>query len=131
MQALKGYDDGIQHSELLGSGVLTTVRYSNNYRTRRFVNWMLPSSSEGRETHSLLDSLENPRSKFEVDFATDGQSGSQSWCRAVLWGPWPDSKVPYFYPTGTRHLVFLRSVRRLLVTASVVPSSLILVTLMR
>jgi hypothetical protein len=31
----------------------------------------------------------------------------------------------------TSHLVFLRSVRRLLVAASVVPSSLILVTLMK
>jgi hypothetical protein len=31
----------------------------------------------------------------------------------------------------TPHLIFLRSVRRLLVTASVVPSSLILVTMMK
>jgi hypothetical protein len=25
-----------------------------------------------------------------VEFATDGQSASLSWCLAVLWGPWPD-----------------------------------------
>jgi hypothetical protein len=25
-----------------------------------------------------------------VIFATDSQSASTSWCRTVLWGPWPD-----------------------------------------
>jgi hypothetical protein len=37
----------------------------------------------------------------------------------------------YFFVQVTPHLVFLRSVRRLLVAASVVPSSPILVTLMK
>jgi hypothetical protein len=36
-----------------------------------------------------------------------------------------------FHSSFLSHLVFLRSVRRLLVTASVVPSSLILVTLLK
>jgi hypothetical protein len=30
--------------------------------------------------------------QVKADFATDGQSASSSWCRASLWGPWPDFK---------------------------------------
>jgi hypothetical protein len=42
-----------------------------------------------------------------------------------------DGRIAQFHSSFLSHLVFLRSVRRLLVTASVVPSSPILVTLMK
>jgi hypothetical protein len=47
---------------------------------------------------------------------------------AVFWDVAPCGSCKALVPS---HLVFLRSVRRLLVTASVVPSSPILVTLMK
>jgi hypothetical protein len=40
-----------------------------------------------------------------VEFATDGQSASMSWCRAALWGPWPDftcSLVWHVLPSSCR-----------------------------
>jgi hypothetical protein len=40
-----------------------------------------------------------------VEFATDGQSASTSWCRAALWGPWPDfiySLVWHVLPSSCR-----------------------------
>jgi hypothetical protein len=53
-------------------------------------------------------------------------------CRPVL-GKYDHSSLhsqPEFHTSFLSHLIFLRSVRRLLVTANVVPSSPILVTLM-
>jgi hypothetical protein len=59
--------------------------------------------------------------------------------RFVLWPFTTHATIPFpfcilnseFYSSFLSHLVFLRSVHRLLVTASVVPSSLIHVTLMK
>jgi hypothetical protein len=52
----------------------------------------LPSKSWlDHEAFHLLPS--NARSGVEwsgVEFATDGQSASTSWCWAALWDPWPD-----------------------------------------
>jgi hypothetical protein len=39
-QILKGSDDGVQHSELLGFWTLSIVWYSRKWKTRRFGNWI-------------------------------------------------------------------------------------------
>jgi hypothetical protein len=35
----------------------------------------------------------NVEAEVEVDFATDGQPTISSWCRALLWDPWPGFKL--------------------------------------
>jgi hypothetical protein len=61
-------------------------------RTR---NWMFSLSGERKEISPLLGPLDRANHnhwtahvEIEVDFATDGQSASSSWCRAPLWGPY-------------------------------------------
>jgi hypothetical protein len=45
--------------ELLGFWTLPIVRYSRNYKTQRFGNWMFPSSREGEgKTPTQLGPLE-------------------------------------------------------------------------
>jgi hypothetical protein len=45
-----------------------------------------------------------PEVEVEVDFATDGESASSSWCRAPLWCSWPDFNFlifdNYFHRVG-------------------------------
>jgi hypothetical protein len=45
-------------SELLGSLIFSIVQNSKYYKTRRFGNWMFPSSDEGREIPTPLGPLE-------------------------------------------------------------------------
>jgi hypothetical protein len=56
---LKGYDDSLSHSELLGFWTFSIVQYSRNYKTRRFGNWICFWPQvwvEGRTTQlGLLD----------------------------------------------------------------------------
>jgi hypothetical protein len=53
--------------------------------------------------HSERRSLNKPNltavgSRSRSHFTTDGQSVNMFWCRAPLWGPWPDFTFYFFLP---------------------------------
>jgi hypothetical protein len=50
--------NGAEHSELLGFSILSIVRYSKNYRTQCFGNWICFLPQIRRKTSTLLSSLE-------------------------------------------------------------------------
>jgi hypothetical protein len=50
-----------------------------------------------------------------VDVVTDGQSAYPSWCRAPLWGPWPDFSISF----PCRTVAFLRLLRLAGITVEV------------
>jgi hypothetical protein len=73
---LKGSDDGVYHSELLGFFFWTSsiVRYSRNQKTERFGNcYMFPSPGERRKTPTQLGPLERPNLNLVSRIPDDGQ----------------------------------------------------------
>jgi hypothetical protein len=58
-----------------------------------FCRLLLLSELRRRHSNSSPQGHDGTRTQLErsgVEFATDGQSASMSWCRAALWVPWPD-----------------------------------------
>jgi hypothetical protein len=55
--------------------------------TFSFLVFRIPADRQSPETQS----------KWSY-FTTDGRSVSMSWCRAPLWGPWPDFTFCFLFP---------------------------------
>jgi hypothetical protein len=71
--------------------------------------WLSPISQLGTPMQQITAMRSPPPLSLLVEVEgtlrlTVGQSVSMSWCRAPLWGPWPDFTFPFLLPVLGRPL---------------------------
>jgi hypothetical protein len=80
------------------ASLLTHSALTNSFGNCFHLSWSLLSGALSNKQLTVLVAGYVPTTvtgvgvEVEVEFVTDCQSASSSWCWAALWGPWPDFK---------------------------------------